>query len=115
MRAITLRKALTLGSRSWPAGLTVTLAEKDADEAIDRGAATESTGATAGTATIKSGTNSIVVPHQLGRAPADVNVTGTHAEVQSCIVVAASSSSITIQTGGGANTTADRSVYWSVR
>jgi hypothetical protein len=112
-RAITLTKPMTIGHQTFPAGITVNLAEKDADDAVLRGLGGEA--ATTGIATITNGTAVVTINHGLGAMPAAICVTGTHAEVQSCIVTAATPVSFTISTGAGTNVTADRRVYWEVR
>lgn len=65
-----------------------------------------------GTATIASGTASIVVAHGLVATPTTVRVTGTHTEVDRLYVTAVGAANFTINAGAG-NVTADRDVYWN--
>jgi hypothetical protein len=66
-----------------------------------------------GTATILNGNNSIVVAHGMAGTPSKINVTGTHAEVESCYVDTVGAANFTIHKGGAGNVTANRDIYWS--
>lgn len=65
-----------------------------------------------GTAVILNGTNSIVVAHGLSTTPTCINVTGTHAEVESTYVSTVGAANFTVHKGGAGNVTANRDVYW---
>jgi len=62
------------------------------------------------TATIASGTSSVVVAHGLAETPTVVVVTGRHPETSNAVVTARDDTNITITVG--ANVTADREVDW---
>jgi len=65
-----------------------------------------------GTATILNGNATIVVAHGLRTTPTTINVTGTHAEVETAYVDTIGADNFTINKGGAGNVTADRDVYW---
>ena len=66
-----------------------------------------------GVATIASGTNSVVVTHNLDLTAQMVLVTPRHAEVSDAIVTSLGATTFAIQVGS--NTTADRTLYWECK
>jgi hypothetical protein len=68
-----------------------------------------------GKTTIVSGTNSITVSElEISSDYFNVQLTGTHQEVSSCVVTNITGSSFDIEIGDGSNTTADRDIYWKL-